>query len=217
MTKITAHAGCEKTPAGSLEYIRIAINANVDCIEVDLRLYNNTVYLSHDEIKSTDDLITFEQVIGMVRDTNIFLNCDVKENNACQKIIDELKKNNFTHRVVFTGSIDIDLVNSNNVGYLLNLEDSELISPPDFPRILELYKFHSKNKAFMGFNIDHTWFDEECLEFFNANNITLCLWTVDKHKSIDMFMNKVKYMTTNEILYALSKRACGSIPNYLTK
>lgn len=206
MTKVTAHAGCEKTRAGSLENIIIAIDNTVDFIEVDLRAYNDTIYLAHDEIKNSTNLVTLEKVISMVKDKNIFLNCDVKDVTACQKIIDELQKNNFIDKVVFTGGVDIALLTLNNVKYYLNLEDTELLSPLNFPKILELYTLHSKNKNFVGFNIDYTWVDKKCLEFFYKNTINVCLWTVDNHTMIDMFIDKIENMTTNEIRYAVSRR-----------
>ena len=79
---ITAHSGCEGTPQDQLDTVSIALELGADIIEMDVRrAQDHVLRISHDalDLEGYAQKPTLEEVFRMIRDTDLKINCDVKE------------------------------------------------------------------------------------------------------------------------------------------
>lgn len=79
---ITAHSGCEGSPQDQLDTVQIALDLGADIIEMDVRrAQDHELRISHDALSLEDyaKKPTLEDVFRLIRDTDLKINCDVKE------------------------------------------------------------------------------------------------------------------------------------------
>ena len=131
-TIITAHSGCEDTETDSMESIDLALKYGAEAIEIDVRVdEEGELRISHNEEsqKEYQKKLTFREVIEKIRDTNLLVNCDIKEQEALQKTIEEAEQLSFPHdRLILSGCTtpeqlteDESLVEKGN--FFLNVEE----------------------------------------------------------------------------------------------
>ena len=214
-TMIVAHSGCNNTVQGSMEGIIAALNQNVDYIEVDLSLYEETVYLSHNPIKGDqlDRYVTFQNVLKFLAPEKVKLNCDLKERVVFDYALKNLRENGMEERAVFTGDYDINIAANGKYSYYLNVDKKELqlynnrIEEQDADRIIDFYK-NCKDNAMAALNIDYRAISPSAKEKFYASGIRISYWTVDNPEDIEhLLQNNVYSITTNNINYAVLARA----------
>lgn len=106
--KITAHSGCEHTPANSLAHIQKALAAGADYFEVDVRRGPaGGLVLAHD--LPVGGAFTLEEafVAGLAGTAGI--NCDLKEFGLVGQVLALANKVGFAEkRLVFTGRFEIE-------------------------------------------------------------------------------------------------------------
>ena len=79
---ITAHSGCEGTPQDQLDTVEIALELGADIIEMDIRrAQDHVLRISHDALdpEGYAQKPTLEEVFRRIKDTDLKINCDVKE------------------------------------------------------------------------------------------------------------------------------------------
>ena len=79
---ITAHSGCEGTPQDQLDTVSIALELGADIIEMDVRrAQDHVLRISHDALdpEGYAQKPTLEEVFRQIKDTDLKINCDVKE------------------------------------------------------------------------------------------------------------------------------------------
>lgn len=79
---ITAHSGCEGTPQDRLDTVDIALELGADIIEMDVRrAQDHVLRISHDALdpEGYAQKPTLEEVFRRIKDTDMKINCDVKE------------------------------------------------------------------------------------------------------------------------------------------
>ena len=76
---ITAHSGCEKTPANSIEHIKAALNSGAEMLEVDIRrAQGGGLFLSHDVREDYTGCPSLADCFALIAPAAICINCDVK-------------------------------------------------------------------------------------------------------------------------------------------
>ncbi len=206
-TMIVAHSGCEGTAPGSLEFILTALKWKADFIEVDLRLYDGDVYLSHDpiEVDQLDNYLTLRRVLELVVPENVGLNCDLKEKDVFEPVLRLLREYGMEERAVFTGEYRTETDTSAKYKYYLNISssglklDSEKISAMDTDRMINFYN-NSKDQAFDAFNLDYTSITPEAEKKLFDAGVNICYWTVDNPKEIERMLNDGVFAITTNLL-----------------
>ena len=76
---ITAHSGCDSTPDNSMDFVRHALQLQVDALEVDVWRKCGKLILSHDEPVDMNHPL-LEEVFALVKEhPSMMVNCDLKE------------------------------------------------------------------------------------------------------------------------------------------
>ena len=189
----TAHAGCMNTPMDSLEAVKVALEYDVDIIEVDVRFTENlTPVLSHNVIKKQNDseYVTLEEVVKLVSENEkVCINLDMKEYHGFRGIDDIVKKYNMGHRVFFTGIEfeNVEKVNKSEteIPYFINY-DFELSKITDKEYLSEIRDRVCKANA-LGINLDYNFVSKELIDVFHEVNKLVSVWTVDDYNKIKLF------------------------------
>ena len=219
MTKITAHAGCEGTPPGSREGIETAIRLGADVVELDLRLWDGVVWLSHDMLDTgrLHTYLTLEQALGLFCGCNAEINCDLKEPEVLPYALETIRKMDLGSRIIFTGEFDPDLEQGKgqyryfqNAELLCSIGPEGKLSRADAEQMVEHYRDHAAD-IFGGYNISYDMLTPETLRLLSGAGIPLSCWTVDEQDAICTLLRMgIAYLTTNHVRYAVEQRAaCG--------
>lgn len=106
---ITAHSGCEQTLQDSMDSIERAIALGADVVEMDIRrAADGTVYISHDRQygDAVREKVTLEDVFYRIQDTDLKINCDIKESFALCDTLDLAERFHFgSDRLILSGSV----------------------------------------------------------------------------------------------------------------
>ena len=108
-TVITAHSGCENTPPNSIEHIEAAIASGAEMIEVDVRMAEGTLVLSHDVPEDASSLPTLRKCFEMVAPAeNLHMNIDVKTEGLIPHVMALAGEFDLCERIIFTGACNDD-------------------------------------------------------------------------------------------------------------
>lgn len=86
---ITAHSGCEGTPQDHMDTVELALALGTEVVEMDVRrAQDHVLRISHDALSLEEYALkpTLEEVFRRIRDTQLKINCDVKEPGALEEI-----------------------------------------------------------------------------------------------------------------------------------
>ncbi len=215
MTYITAHAGLENTKPGTWEDVEKAIELNADILEVDVRMYEGKVYLSHDplNIESLEEYLLLEEVLERIKSTNIMINCDIKEKETTKEVAEIAERLHLEKRLFFTGASDINFLNKfNKFHYFVGTEyagitgNEKQLSKKEIEELIINFRKNA-NPCCRGFNLDYNTVSLDLIEALAKAKIPLSCWTVDKRADIDFLLrNQIPYITTNRVKYAMEQR-----------
>lgn len=180
---ITAHTGCEKTPANSIESISAGASAGADIVEFDIRFdKNNMPVLSHDEPKGGE--ITLEQAFEKLTEyKELKANIDIKSTSNLREIQRLAEKYNLLDRVFYTGVFEhfVEAVkkDSPKIPYYLNITD--VIKPKKHSQeyLLSLVKKVKDNDA-IGINFHYKNASKKLVNTFHDNGLLVSIWTVNR-------------------------------------
>ena len=83
MPMITAHSGCENTPADSMDSLRLAVECGAGAAEIDVRADQTGVLrLSHDRKETREEYagcVPLERAVSFAAERELGLNLDIKE------------------------------------------------------------------------------------------------------------------------------------------
>ncbi len=218
MTMITAHAGCENTVSGSIDNIYTAINNGADCVELDIRIFDGELFLSHDPINKEDlsGYTTLRQVLDIIKTSGLSINCDIKEEGATEAVLKFFIENNMEHRLIFTG----DFILPKSEGrqqyrcflalehILPGLGDEEISEQEAQEAITKFMKLKETMHIF-GINTEYTNLSPKTIALFHESNIPLSVWTVDDENALIRYSTYDLFnITTNKVssLYNVLKR-----------
>ena len=144
MIEIISHRGICDSNESSLMGIQNCINSGFG-VELDLRIYNNFLYVSHN---FSEDGTSFNQVCEILKKSSITKAFHIKEHNALNDIIQTLKKFNLINFFIFS------------------TEKTELIIPPEITAASYINKLPNK------INSQILWCDETVEKWFSKKIIT---------------------------------------------
>lgn len=127
---LTAHSGSDNTAPNSWEFIHKYIQTKVNAIEIDIRKnQDDKLYLYHDSLNEmTENTVYLEDVLKLLKQyPNMSINCDLKEENLEQSVIQLFKKYGLLKQLIFSGTVDLDHI-TNNPTICFNIENDY----PDF-------------------------------------------------------------------------------------
>lgn len=106
---ITAHSGCDNTPDNSMEFVAYALSIGVDAFEIDVRNFNNTLIISHDEPKDSDNLVYLSDVFNLANSKpSVGINCDLKDKNIEKMVLNLAVECNLQNKIMFSGWVSLD-------------------------------------------------------------------------------------------------------------
>jgi len=116
-TVITAHSGCEATPANSREHILAAIASGSEMIEVDVRMADGLLYLSHDVPEDIGSCVTLREMFELVApEKDLEMNLDVKTEGLIDPVMALAEEFGLCSRIVFTGACNSERAHINSLG-----------------------------------------------------------------------------------------------------
>ena len=185
-TLITAHSGAENTQDNTLESIRVIADCGVDVVEIDVRLYEGALVMSHDEPKTACDKL--EDAFNIVRGyPGLKMNIDLKQPGIVADVAALAEKCGVKDRLLFTGSVseeDISVVREKNLTVWYN--NDAMPEDADWIAGIEALGFDTLNLHYGDVN-------EEMREHAGK----LSVWTVDGESMLRRFLEAgVKSITT---------------------
>ena len=192
---ITAHSGCDNLPANSEEYIRHACSLPVDALEVDVRRSSDgSLILTHNPPETGQEYITLTRAFDIIRDTDIVINCDLKEKYLEHDVLTAAKTSRIeSERIIFTGTLTDWRQKIPNVW--VNAEEISRDFSEDVIILAESYGYEVMN-------IDYHLWDKNIME---RHNIKYSLWTIDDPREM-IYSPCIINITTNyptEIISAI--------------
>lgn len=213
-TIIGAHAGCEDTVPGSMENILTALKYKADLIEVDLRLYEGNVFLSHEEL-DTEHLgqyLKFRDVLEVLSPEKAGLNCDLKDEDVFYEALKLVREYGMEERTVFTGEYRIKTEANAKYKYFLNIScmdvdfDTGSINEKEADILIDYWN-RRRDHAMEAFNLNYKTVPPEVRNKLYQAGVRSCYWTVDDPGEIrHMLEDGVCAMTTHQVAFAMSVR-----------
>lgn len=188
---ITGHAGCENTPANTVENVKKAIEINCDALELDIRIYNGIIYCSHDKRTDSENFFTIDEAIELIKNSKIRVNCDIKEEEAFVQVIEKFRQNNLTSRMIMTGLFPDDFsTDDDGIEFYLNLNylmpSDEISANPEsaVTKSLRFAKKYGKQVNLKGFNMHYSWAPPFLTDALHENQLQISVWTPSDKESI---------------------------------
>jgi glycerophosphoryl diester phosphodiesterase len=184
-TKITAHAGCMGTPNDSLEAVKVAVNIKAEICEVDVSaLSDGTPVLKHDRVLPADlELVKLSEVFEYMKDKDILLNLDIKDNNSLKQIELLAEYYGLVNRVFLTGIAENEAIHLCDTGfkikYYLNNDLKPSIAKLNYDDYLNKLIETIKKLGCIGLNSHYGFCTERAVEKFHDNGLLVSVWTVD--------------------------------------
>ena len=106
---VTAHSGCDSTPDNSLDFVRHALQLQVDALEVDVWQKEGKLILSHDEPEDMNHPL-LEEVFVMVKEhPSMMVNCDLKEKELEEAVYALAERCGMEKRIFFSGEVRLSI------------------------------------------------------------------------------------------------------------
>ncbi|MBQ4050041.1 MAG: glycerophosphodiester phosphodiesterase [Oscillospiraceae bacterium] len=205
---ITAHSGCEGTPDNSMEHIRAAIDSGAEMLEIDIRKYGDTLYLTHNEQADLAGCATLAECFMLVAPHDgLCVNCDVKTFGLTADVCRLAKEYGMESRIVFTGSVgedELDALAGSEADWWLSLWHSDH-EAEDFTAACARYA--AMGDLYRIINLDGTMVNDALLAEAETNGYALSVWTINREEDIRRAMAAgVANITTRCPKLALSIR-----------
>ena len=206
---ITAHTGSFDTVENSIDFVQIAINNNVEVIELDVRQRpNGTLVMAHDLVITNNDGVPIEDAFQLLKGTNISINLDIKETRTLNALHDLLIEYDLYGNAFLTGieSTDVAAVKAStcaDLAYYLNCQPSRMkIFTEDYRE--KLIKTLEETGA-VGVNCNYKYAGAQLSDLLHENGYKLSVWTVNKQKDIKrILLLKPDNITTKQYDLLLS-------------
>ena len=101
---ITVHTGAYNTQMNSIDSVKVAIDNNAKVIEVDIRQRpDGTVVMAHDLVVTNNDGVPFEEIVPLLKGTDVRINLDIKETRVLNNLHKILVENELLEQSFLTG------------------------------------------------------------------------------------------------------------------
>lgn len=192
MVHITAHSGCDGTPDNSLEFVRHALQTNADALEVDVRKTKDGILaISHDAILDGQDAPALDAVFALVAPTDKWINCDLKEPDLENAVIDLAREHGLLQRLIFSGTVSLERVRMDetlrrdvliyiNIEELMpglydRLQDGAVLTEQDMQKAADLCHEY----GFRVINVHERLCTPEFMQVMDKNDIVVSVWTIN--------------------------------------
>lgn len=192
MVHITAHSGCDATPDNSLEFVRHALQTNADALEVDVRKTEDGILaISHDPITHDQDAPVLDTVFDLVAQSDKWINCDLKEPDLENAVMDLARKHGLLQRLIFSGTVSLERVQTDDslrrdVRIYINIEE---LMPGLYDRLekggelteadMQTAADLCKKYEFRVINVYEKLCTPEFVQKMYENGIAVSAWTVN--------------------------------------
>jgi glycerophosphoryl diester phosphodiesterase len=200
-TVITAHSGCENTPPNSKEHILAAIASGSEMIEVDVRMVEGELRLSHDVPENSEECVTLRECFSLVApEENLHMNIDVKTEGLIEPVMALAKEFPLEGRIIFTGACNSDRE------LALSLGSDMWRSMWPGMEIADGIKDNKKDGSpFL--NVAYCMITEENNKELLENGLSFSAWTVDKEYFLRLFLRMgISNITTRNPVLAMKLR-----------
>jgi len=103
-TLITAHSGAENTIDNTIESIRVMAALGADAIEIDVRMHEGVLVMSHDEPEGPVDCL--KDAFAIVKEhPGLRMNIDLKQSGIVAAVAELAAQCGVEDRLLFTGSV----------------------------------------------------------------------------------------------------------------
>lgn len=185
---ITAHSGAFDTEENSLDFIKTAINNNVEVIELDIRQRpNGTLVMSHDLVVTNNDGVELSSALQLLKGTDILINLDIKEMRTLNELHDMLVEYGAYGNSFLTGIEESDVAEvkasaCGDLDYYLNCQPSRWrIFTEDYQQ--KLLKT-LENTGAVGINCNFKYAGGQLSDLLHNNGYKLSVWTVNRSKDM---------------------------------
>lgn len=198
-TMITAHAGSEGTEANTLESLRVMCATGAECIEIDVRMRDGVLILTHNEPEEGQEYPTLENAMRIVAEhEGILVNVDAKSVGLVAPVDAVMRLCGMQGRFLFTGETgkeDLAYARDNAIPVWRGMEENK--SAADALRVLN-------SEGYDVLNMHYGNADDALLR---ACPEALSLWTVSDEALLEKYLRAgVRNITTRTPLAALRLR-----------
>jgi glycerophosphoryl diester phosphodiesterase len=195
-TLITAHSGAENTVDNTLESIRVMADCGADVIEIDVRMHEGRLVMSHDAPSGAVD--SLEDAFAIVKaHPGLKMNIDLKQTGIVSAVAELAERCGVEDRLLFTGGVgeeDFPAIRTHGLTVWYNSD----LMPEDADWLAGVDAL-----GFDTLNLYHGDVDDHLLE--NAHRLSI--WTVNDEELLRRFLAAgAKGITTRKPLLAMKLR-----------
>lgn len=200
---ITVHTGAYNTQMNSIDSVKVAIDNNAKIIEVDIRQRpDGTVVMAHDLVVTNNDGVPFEEIVPLLKGTDIGINLDIKETRALNNLHKILVENELLEQSFLTGieTINVKAVKESDCAdmeYYLNYmpSRSRVFFDEYRTKLIDLLN----ETGAVGINCNYKYANSQLSSLLHKNGYKLSVWTVNtERRAKKMLAIKPDNITTKE-------------------
>ena len=200
---ITVHTGAYNTQMNSIDSVKVAIDNNAKVIEVDIRQRpDGTVVMAHDLVVTNNDGVPFEEIVPLLKGTDIGINLDIKETRALNNLHKILVENELLEQSFLTGieTINVKAVKESDCAdmeYYLNYmpSRSRVFFDEYRTKLIDLLN----ETGAVGINCNYKYANSQLSSLLHKNGYKLSVWTVNtERRAKKMLAIKPDNITTKE-------------------
>lgn len=200
---ITVHTGAYNTQMNSIDSVKVAIDNNAKVIEVDIRQRpDGTVVMAHDLVVTNNDGVPFEEIVPLLKGTDVRINLDIKETRALNNLHKILVENELLEQSFLTGieTINVKAVKESDCAdmeYYLNYmpSRSRVFFDEYRTKLIDLLN----ETGAVGINCNYKYANSQLSSLLHKNGYKLSVWTVNtERRAKKMLAIKPDNITTKE-------------------
>lgn len=204
-TLITAHSGCDGTPDNSLEFVKHALSCGADAFEIDVRCRDGRLFMSHDV---TDmECPGLNEVFRLMQGSSMKINCDLKEPNLEEAVLELAEKLGIWDNVLFSGDVSLEKMRTNDIirrKTLLNIDPLVgQVTPEELDDRLEELVEGCRRCGAWCINIHYGKCTEKLMKRMREAGIQISAWTVNREE--------VARRLLDEGIYNITSRSPGMV------
>lgn len=200
---ITVHTGAYNTQMNSIDSVKVAIDNNAKVIEVDIRQRpDGTVVMAHDLVVTNNDGVPFEEIVPLLKGTDVRINLDIKETRVLNNLHKILAENELLEQSFLTGieTINVKAVKESDCAdmeYYLNYmpSRSRVFFDEYRTKLIDLLN----ETGAVGINCNYKYANSQLSSLLHKNGYKLSVWTVNtERRAKKMLAIKPDNITTKE-------------------
>lgn len=200
---ITVHTGAYNTQMNSIDSVKVAIDNNAKIIEVDIRQRpDGTVVMAHDLVVTNNDGVPFEEIVPLLKGTDVRINLDIKETRVLNNLHKILAENELLEQSFLTGieTINVKAVKESDCAdmeYYLNYmpSRSRVFFDEYRTKLIDLLN----ETGAVGINCNYKYANSQLSSLLHKNGYKLSVWTVNtERRAKKMLAIKPDNITTKE-------------------